>query len=59
MGANIYRKKTLLPVFLIPAFAFMVVFLHYPFIVNILNSFQEISGLAAQSKGLQTPWYAN
>lgn len=59
MGANIYRKKTLLPVFLTPAFAFMVVFLHYPFIVNILNSFQEISGLAAQSKGLQTPWYAN
>lgn len=59
MGTNIYRKKTLLPVFLVPAFAFMAVFLHYPFIVNILNSFQEISGLAAASKGFQDPWYAN
>lgn len=59
MGANIYRNKKPLLFFLVPAFAFMVVFLHYPFVKNILNSFQVIRGLAAESKGYQTPWYAN
>lgn len=37
----------------------MVVFLHYPFVMNILNSFQNIGGLAAQSKGFLDPWYSN
>lgn len=59
MGANVYKNKRWLPFFLIPAFAFMAVFLHYPFIMNVLNSFQEIGGLAAEAKGMQTPWYAN
>ncbi len=59
MGANVYRNKKPLAFFLIPAFAFMVVFLHYPFVMNILNSFQKIGGLAAQSKGFQDPWYSN
>lgn len=59
MGANIYRNKKPLLFFLVPAFAFMVIFLHYPFVMNILNSFQVIRGLAAESKGYQTPWYAN
>lgn len=59
MGANIYRNKKALLFFLVPAFAFMVVFLHYPFIMNILNSFQEIAGLAAKSKGFHDPWYSN
>lgn len=59
MGANIYRNKKPLAVFLIPAFGFMVVFLHYPFVMNILNSFQKIGGLAAESKGYLDPWYSN
>ncbi|MGI6018409.1 MAG: carbohydrate ABC transporter permease [Marvinbryantia sp.] len=59
MGANIYRNKKPLLFFLVPAFAFMVVFLHYPFIMNILNSFQNIGGLAAQSKGFLNPCYSN
>lgn len=59
MGANIYRNKKPLLFFLVPAFAFMVVFLHYPFVMNILNSFQNIGGLAAQSKGFLDPWYSN
>lgn len=59
MGANIYRNKKPLVFFLVPAFAFMVVFLHYPFIMNVLNSFQKIGGLAASSKGFQSPWYSN
>lgn len=59
MGANIYKNKKPLLFFLIPAFAFMVVFLYYPFVVNIFNSFQQIGGLAAQSKGFLDPWYSN
>lgn len=59
MGANIYKNKKPLAFFLIPAFAFMLVFLHYPFVMNIFNSFQKIGGLAAQSKGLNSPWYEN
>ena len=45
--------------FLIPAFIFMVVFLYYPFVRNILNSFQNISSLGAASKGWNEPWYTN
>ena len=59
MGANVYRNKKPLLFFLVPAFAFMFVFLHYPFVMNILNSFQQIEGLAAPSKGLLDPWYSN
>lgn len=59
MGANIYKNKKPLLFFLIPAFAFMAVFLYYPFVVNIFNSFQNIGGLAAQSKGYLDPWYTN
>ncbi len=55
----IYKNKKPLALFLLPAFAFMVVFLHYPFVKNILNSFQNIGGLAAPSKGWLDPWYAN
>ena len=56
---RIYRNKKWLLVFLVPAFLMMAVFLHYPFFVNILNSFQKIGGLAAPSKGYLTPWYSN
>lgn len=59
MGANIYKNKKPLAFFLIPAFAFMAVFLYYPFFMNILNSFQKIGGLAAESKGFLEPWYSN
>lgn len=59
MGANVYRNKKPLLFFLVPAFAFMFVFLHYPFVMNILNSFQQIEGLAAPSKGFLDPWYSN
>lgn len=55
----IYKNKRPLAVFLVPAFVFLAVFLHYPFVVNVLNSFQKIGGLAAPMKGWQSPWYAN
>ncbi len=59
MESNIYRNKKPLFVFLIPAFIFMVIFLYYPFVRNILNSFQNISSLGAASKGWNDPWYSN
>lgn len=59
MGANIYKNKKPLLFFLIPAFAFMTIFLYYPFIKNILNSFQVLSGLGSAAKGWNEPWYEN
>lgn len=59
MESNIYRNKKPLFVFLIPAFIFMVIFLYYPFVRNILNSFQNIGSLGAASKGWNDPWYSN
>lgn len=59
MGSNIYKNKKPVFVFLIPAFVFMIVFLYYPFIQNIVNSFQIIPGLGSPSKGFNDPWYGN
>lgn len=59
MGANLYKNKKPLILFLVPAFLFMAVFLYYPFVKNIINSFQEIRSLGAVSKGWNAPWYGN
>jgi raffinose/stachyose/melibiose transport system permease protein len=59
MGANIYKNKKPLFLFLVPAFAFMAIFLYYPFIQNILNSFKQIPELGAMDKGWNDPWYTN
>lgn len=59
MGANIYKNKKPLIFFLLPAFAFMVVYLYYPFFKNILNSFQQIPRLGLSAKGFNEPFYAN
>lgn len=60
MGANIYKNnKKYVALFLIPGFLFMAAFLYYPFFMNILNSFQQIKGLAGESRGFLDPWYSN
>lgn len=59
VGSSIYKKKRPLLFFLIPAFLFMLVFLYYPFVMNIVGSFQDIPGIGLASKGMQTPWYGN
>ena len=59
MSSMIYKKKTPLLFFLIPAFTFLVVYLYYPFIQNIINTFMHIGGLGRTAEGLNTPWYAN
>lgn len=59
MGASIYRNKKPVLVFLIPAFIFMVVYLYYPFLQNIWNSFQNIRQLGGSGEGFLDPWYSN
>ncbi len=59
MGSTLYKRKTPLIVFLVPAFLFLILFLYYPFLQNIINSFSDITGLGAPAKGLNDPWYAN
>ncbi len=56
---SLYRKKGPMIVFLQPAFVFLILFLYYPFIQNILNSFSDITGLGAPAKGLNDPWWTN
>lgn len=45
--------------FLIPAFLFMAVFLYYPFLQNIVNSFMKILNLGGGAKGVNNPFYKN
>ncbi len=59
MNSMIFKKKTPLLVFLIPAFLFMTLFLYYPFVMNIYNSFSNITGLGTAAEGLNQPWYTN
>lgn len=59
MNSMIYKRKAPLLLFLIPAFAFMVLFLYYPFVMNIFNSFSDISGLGTSPDGWNSPWYSN
>ena len=59
MGSTIYKRKAPLIVFLVPAFLFLIVFLYYPYLQNIINSFSDITGLGSPAKGLNQPWYAN
>lgn len=59
MGASIYRNKKPVFFFLFPAFLFMIVYLYYPFLQNIWNSFQNIRQLGSSGDGLLDPWYAN
>lgn len=37
----------------------MAVYLYYPFLKNIWNSFQNIKQLGSSGLGLNSPWYAN
>ncbi len=53
--STIYKKKTPLLLFLIPAFVFLVVFLFYPFVMNVINSFASIKGLGTPAQGWNEP----
>ncbi|MGN0366340.1 MAG: carbohydrate ABC transporter permease [Suilimivivens sp.] len=59
MGANIYKNKKPLVVFLLPALIFMIVYLYYPFFMNFINSFQQIKILGQSGAEWNDPWYRN
>ena len=59
MLSTIYKRKMPLLFFLVPAFLFLAVYLYYPFIQNIINTFLSISGLGRAAEGLNSPWYEN
>lgn len=59
MGANIYKNKKPLIVFVTPAFLFMIVYLYYPFFMNIVNSFQKLKTLGQMNAAWNDPWYLN
>ena len=59
MNSMIYKKKSALLLFLIPAFLFLVVYLYYPFFQNVLNTFMSIGGLGRAAEGWNNPWYEN
>lgn len=59
MLSTIYKRKAPLLVFLIPAFLFLAVYLYYPFIQNIINTFLNIGGLGRAAEGVNEPWYEN
>ncbi len=59
MGANIYKNKKAVFFFLIPAMIFLVVFLYYPFFMNIINSFRHIKVLGSTGETWNSPWYTN
>ena len=55
----INKNKKPVFLFLIPAFLFMAVFLYYPFLQNIINSFMKIRNLGGAAKGFNDPIYKN
>ena len=59
MNSMIYKKKTPLLLFLIPAFLFLAVYLYYPFFQYALNTFMSIGGLGRAAEGWNKPWYEN
>ena len=59
MNSMIYKKKSPLLIFLIPAFLFLIVFLYYPFIQNVITTFLNIGGLGRAADGVNQPWYEN
>ena len=59
MDARIYKNKKIIIFFLIPAFIFMLVFLYYPFVRNIINSFQHIKYMGTASGEWNNPVFKN
>ena len=57
--SNIYRNKKYVLLFLAPAFIFLIVYLYYPFIVNIYGSFRQIKNLGNFGTKWNHPIYEN
>ena len=59
MSSMIYKKKSPLLLFLLPAFVFLIAYLYYPFLQNIFNTFLDIGGLGRAADGVNDLWYEN
>lgn len=59
MDSMVFKRKSPLFFFLVPAFLFLAVFLYYPFVMNIVNSFRSITGLGTAAAAWNSPWYLN
>lgn len=59
MNSVIYKRKSPLLVFLIPAFAFLAVYLYYPFVQTVFNTFLDIGGLGRQAARVNDPVLTN
>ncbi len=59
MISMMFKKKWPLFILVLPTFVFMSIYLYYPFLMNIFNSFNTINGLGTASEGLNTPFYLN
>ena len=57
--SNIYRSKRYVLLFLAPAFIFLILYLYYPFFVNIYGSFRAIKNLGNFGTRWNDPWYEN
>lgn len=57
--SNIYKSRKYIFLFLAPAFLFMIVYLYYPFFVNIYGSFRAIKTLGTYGAKWNDPWYEN
>jgi len=57
--SNIYKSRKYIFLFLAPAFLFMIVYLYYPFFVNIYGSFRAIKTLGTYGTKWNDPWYEN
>ena len=58
-SSMVYKNKKPLLLFLTPAFIFMILYLYYPFLRNIYNSFMKIRGLGTGATGVNEPFYEN
>ncbi|MCR5486562.1 MAG: sugar ABC transporter permease [Lachnospiraceae bacterium] len=57
--SNIYKSKKYILLFLLPAFLFLIIYLYYPFFVNIYSSFRSIRTLGTYGKKWNDPWFEN
>lgn len=59
MDAKIYQNKKFIIFFLLPAFLFMFVYLYYPFVQNIINSFRQIKYMGSSAGTWQPDLFEN
>ncbi|MBQ7615618.1 MAG: sugar ABC transporter permease [Butyrivibrio sp.] len=57
--SNIYKSRKYIFLFLAPAFIFLILYLYYPFFVNIYGSFRAIKTLGTFGTKWNDPWYEN